>query len=139
MSVHLPERLQALHPPRQAVSQHTASTQLTLTHSLDAPQPSPSAFFGTHEAPSQYRPATHWVSRVQLDGQAAALPEQKYGAHDGLPAEPAGLVVQVPSEPVKLQESHPAPQAVLQQTWSAQNPVVQSPANTQVSPRVWIG
>ena len=130
----LPVRLQASQAPSQPLLQQAPSSQLTLTHSFEATQPTPRTFFGTQAVPLQYWPATHWASKVQLEGQAGPAPEQRYGVQAGTPAEPLGMLVHVPVVPPRLQALQPPTQVVLQQTPSTQKPEAQSAATEQEVP-----
>lgn len=115
------ERSHRSHAPVHAVSQHTPSEQLPEEHTPASPplQLCPLLSLPPHVPLMHWTPETHCVPASQLWGHEAAVPLQRYGAHDGrLPASPAPMVVQVPV----AQLSQPSPHAVLQQTPSAQKP-----------------
>ncbi len=76
---------------------------------------------------------------MQPPGQVADRPEQRPGAHEGLPAEPAGLLAQVPTLPARSQASQAPAQAVLQHTPSTQLPLTHAFAAAQVAPGAFLG
>jgi hypothetical protein len=89
---------------------------------------------------AQYAPVEHWLSPVQVAGQLAA-PEQRNGAHEGLPTDPE-TPVQMPSvpEPCATEQKSQAPeQAEEQQTPSAQWLELHWRSWSQVAPRAWFG
>jgi hypothetical protein len=91
-----PARLHASHWPVQAVLQHTPSMQFPDTHCREDVHVVPLVSLGTQEPPEQYRPATHWVSAVQVAGQVADEPEHTTVGHEGDPADPAARKASAP-------------------------------------------
>jgi hypothetical protein len=72
-----PETLHALQDPRQAVLQHTPSTQRLEAHELAAVHGNPLPFLGTQVPLKQNLPAMHWPSEVHALGQSVLAPEQR--------------------------------------------------------------
>jgi len=77
------------------------------------------------------------VWAVQLVGHSVDVPEQRYGAHEGLPAFPAAAGAQTPSVTAPStteQASHPLAHAVSQQTPLEQKPLAQWDAMAHDAP-----
>jgi len=110
----LPETLQDLQVPLQAVSQQVPSTQRPLLQVADEVQAWP------------------------LASLQAPLPSQTFVPVQGLAAMgsgfPAGMWVQLPRLAERAQDLQVSVQSEAQQTLSTQNPVAQSPARVQAWP-----
>jgi len=78
----------------QFVLQHTLSLQKPLAHWISPVHAAPFASGTTHTLPEQMLDAQLALT-VQLVGHVVVLPLQRYGEHDGLPAEPAADVAWV--------------------------------------------